>query len=236
MTTDIRVASIQDDDEGYRKVTNVIEGRLADRVRARLQEPAGEPVTLTEEHIQWGTEWTREFEATFEVAAGSKRITFIPDSTQVDDWVDGASRPETIRDTVYARFDAWLRAGDDVDALIAEWFEPHEVCNWWESWLVKPGTVLHRAVTRRAPGRVERVTLARIPAKVAENHRAHTQLGETDWAAWRLDTIAPANADGFRQILQRRHFAVGEYDQYAGTISPTALRELTDELMVGDAR
>lgn len=217
-------------------LTTTVTGTLAERIRARLGAPADAPVTLREEHLEWGTDWTREFETTFTVRAGEQSVEFIPDGSQTDEWVTGAQRPESIRDTVYARFTAWLRAGDDTQALIAEWFEPHESCDWWESWTVNTTSPLYRAVADRSRGRIERVTLARIPEKVERDWRDRTKLADTDWAAWRLDGIAPADDHGFRAISFRRHFAVGEYNEHVGRVSPLALKEITDAIMPGTGR
>lgn len=221
--------------DGCHLITNTVTGPLADRVRTRVGAAPDEQVTLREEHLEWGTDWTREFETTFTVAAGGIEVDFFPDSSQADEWIRGTHRPATVRDTVYARFDAWLRAGDDPAGLAGTWFEPHEACDWWESWIVKDDSVLFREVRRRSPRRFEKLVLYRIPEEVARDHRARIKLGG-DFIAWRLDAIAPANGDGFRAIVTRNYFAQGDFDEWAGKISPAVLLEITDHFMVGEPR
>lgn len=225
--------STADDDRHL--VTNTITGHLADRIRTRLGVAADADVTIREEHLEWGTDWTRELQTTFTVAAGGIETDFFPDASHRDEWIPGAQRPAAARDTVYARFDAWLRAGDDPAGLADAWFEPHEVCDWWESWTVNPDSPLFRSVARRAHRRIETVKLYRIPEKVARDHRDRSKLGG-DSIAWRLDSIAPADASGFRAIVARNVFAQGEFDEWAGKISPAALLEITDRFMVGEPR
>ena len=217
-------------------VTNVVTGPLAERIRARLFGLPSNPVTITEERCEWGTEWTREFESAFTVACGGMSQEFRPDNQESDlGWVEGASLAESIRDTVYVRFDAWLRALDDTDALVAEWFEPYEACDWWESWTVRAGTPLFRAVSRRARGRVERVTLARVTEASTRDRHDRTKLADTGRHAWRLDGIAAARDDGFREIVHREHFERGART-VPGVIGRDVLLAITDRHMQGDPR
>lgn len=222
-------------DDGRHLVTNTITGRLAERIRTRLGVDTDAEVMIREEHLEWGTGWTIELETTFTVTAGGIEVDFFPDASQRDEWIQGAQRSAAARDTMYARFDAWLRAGDDPAGLADAWFEPHELCDRWESWTVKPDATLFRAVKSRSPRRIEELVLYRIPEKVARDHRDRSTLGG-DFIAWRLDAIAPANVGGFRALVTRDHFAQGEFDEWAGKISPAALLEITDRFMTGESR
>lgn len=80
----------------YRKFA--IDGDLADRIRARLGEPEGTPVYLTERTESGGwSEWTQEDELYFTIECGSNTVSFDEYSPRVG---YGA--------TTVARLSAWL--------------------------------------------------------------------------------------------------------------------------------
>ena len=216
-----------DPDNFERFTQHNVTGPLADRIRKRFGAGAGERVTIRELMVNYGTEWTREIEHDFTISAGEHEVMFEP-RNDTTTWQDAASPGPA--DSVFSRFNTWLRAGEEPGALAREWFThaPERSCDKWEEYSVTPGTDLHHLATSRYGRRAEHVTLRRVP----DSRDRDAKLADTDSHCWQLDVIAPANADGFRQILNRT--VLYEYTSKTEEgIPDDVIRELTDRFMTG---
>lgn len=209
---------------------SVVTGTLADRIRARV--PFGspdEPILLTEETERYGTEWTREVTTTFEVQIGGWSQTFHPDTSGIA-WED-LSGPAGRSDSVFARFDAWLRAGESPEKLHDEWFDTAgvEECDWWVRYRAHPGTFLWQAARRRARGRLAGVNLEMVPASARTDRMA--KLTPDGPVTWRVDLLGETRADEFTPILSRIEMNWLGSTRDIGEVT----RALTDQFMPGSA-
>lgn len=199
-----------------RVVHHVLDGALATRVRTRLGADASDTTTLTETTTYGGySAWTQDNATDFTVRAGSKERSFHPRGTA--DWREDA--PHQGEHSIFARFDAWLRATEDPEVLFAEWFTFHDEAGRIVQYRSNPHTVLTTAAREHQHGTVD-LTLT------------GTSDGSTG-REWTLDLVAAPNSSGFRRVLQRMtvDYTVGL------TVSPNVARELltviTDDLMPG---
>jgi hypothetical protein len=94
-------------------VTYAVSDTLSSRIARRFGKPAHTPAELKHGTFYGGySEMTQENSTSFEVVCGDASVTFHPGS--------GYSLSGT---SVYARFDAWLRAAGDPVVLLSEWLE-----------------------------------------------------------------------------------------------------------------
>lgn len=209
---------------------SLVTGPLADRIRARLPfADRAAPIILTEETERYGTEWTREVSTTFEVRVGEWSETFHPDTGDLA-WAD-LNGPGGRSDSVFARFDAWLRAGESPVALRDEWFDTAgvEECDWWVRYRARPDTLLWRAARRRARGRLAGINLEMVPATARTDRFA--KLTADGAVAWRVDLLGETRADEFTPILERIDL------NWIGSTRDTGavIGAVTDRFMAGGA-
>jgi len=197
-------ASVADNAHGgtpssYRR--SIVSGPLADRIRGRFPVAPDAQVLMIEETESWGTEWTQEISTAFEVRVGEWSQEFRPDNSE-HVWAD-IDRPESIRDTVFARFDAWLTAGEKPEELLSEWFDADAVeeCDWWVRYRARPGTILWRQARRKAPGRLGGVSLMKVPATARVDRMA--KFVEGGRVEWQVDLLGETNEDNFTPVLRR---------------------------------
>jgi hypothetical protein len=215
-----RTTITQDASEAWppepRVVRHVLADPLAERVRNRLGAATDDTVTLDETTTYGGySAWTQENATEFTVRAGVQERSFYPRGAA--DWRDDA--PDASAHSIYARFDAWLRAAEDPAALFAEWFTFHEEAGRIVQYRSNPDTVLTTAAREHQHG-TKHLTLT------------GTSDGTTG-REWQLDLVAAPDSSGFRRVLSRATVAY----TVGLTLNPDVTRELltviTDDLMPG---
>lgn len=126
-------------------------GALRERVLRRFGRTTGVAEIVEETFYGGYSDYSQENNRTFTVRCGSQSIRFDADSTNdefeiTDDF--------EYRDSVFARFHAWLRASEDPEALIREWFEPEPSEQSTDGKLrrypAKPGTLLWTRMRRES--------------------------------------------------------------------------------------
>lgn len=201
-----------------------LEGQLAQRVRRRFGLASSEKVWLKERNWEGGTDCTRETHTEFVVGCASTLVTFHTDSNGT--WWTPGSR----RDSVYARFDAWLDAALQ-DARLWDAWTDEEGCEQSNNFVSIPihlGSVLGTAA--KAHGR-ERLSKVYLWGKRDQDSAA--------WS-WELHTIAergfprPQFGDVFHPRVAT--LRMDEHTRTAATTKPDRRRILlwaTDRLMPG---
>lgn len=209
-----------------------VTGTLASRIRTALGVTDRTPVEIEEARTYGGySEYTQENDMEFTVRAGSKDVTFHPDS-ELTDWHD-AAKP-AVSDTVFSRFDAWLNAHEAPQKMAGEWMahNPEESWDRWDEHLLQPDTPLYRAIDRDTRGRVDHIQLRRYPEFSGRDN--DLKFGECDFDVWTLDTVAPANERGFRQILNRIHVHTHTiHDESPEGVPDEVIREIADRTLPG---
>ena len=206
----------------------VLEGQLAQRIRRRFGLASAEKVWLKERNWEGGTDCTRETHTEFVVGCASAAVTFHPDSDGT--WWTPGSR----RDSVYARFDAWL------DAALRD-------ARLWDAWTDETGREQSNNFVS-IPIHLDSVLGAAAKAYGRERLSQVYLWGERDrgsaapaWS-WELHTIAER---GHRSIITGNMFyprvatiRMEEPTRTAAATKPDRRRillQVTDQLMPGRA-
>lgn len=180
-----------------------VKGNLAERVRRRFGADSKATVTLTEETWYGGYECTQENSTEFVIECAGHRVEFHPDRSEIQ-WHDELSRPESIQDSVFARFDAWLSAAERPDELFAEWFDDTvETCDWWVKYDARPDTMLWRAAHQHAHYKLGSVQLFKHP--VGGYADRSLKLGSGVESEWILRFIETADGRGFRAVRSQTY-------------------------------
>lgn len=199
-------------------VTHHVTGHLADRIRGRLNAPAGSAVTLRETTSYGGySEYTQENSTEFEVITDVANRVFYPASGTLD-WKADAQRPERIRDSVFARFDAWLRVAEDPLVLFDEWFEFDDESGRLVRYRTKPDTVASRALRDRYGW---------------FDHAYIDGFNDGSGRNWRMDVAGAADSRGFTPILSREELAYAEGTVMTPAVARRILEPLTDRILPG---
>ncbi len=212
---------------------NQVLGNLALRVNNRFHLDSSTPVFITEESWESG-DYTRDGGTSFKVEAGNKTIDFNPDTEGgweplKTDSITKKLFPST--DTVYARFHAWLRAGDNPSELQNEWLEqgkqgkhhefgpkgsdgrPTVIYKDAVTYEVKPDTILWTEIRKRA----RYFNIKHIDIDIIDSDTG---------ADVYVDTYAQMTAD-FVGLDQRAYFHI------MNNTPADLMEELTDYYMVG---
>ena len=176
------------------RTRTVLDGELARRVRRRFGVPAGTEVWLEEEAWEGGTDYTRENSTRFIVGCPGREVAFIPDSVGTN-W-----EPGRWRDSVFARFDAWLHAAHSDARLWGDWFDQDsmEQAGRYASIPARPDTAMWVAAERLGREKIGKVYLW--------GERASASLPASGWK-WELHSIAargydrPEHGDTFHRRL-----------------------------------